>query len=148
MVIILAFYIMILINSNEVSDKSVDEIIASCENLIDLDSAEKKGYQELKQYYGLNEGDLEGYAYYGPISMMDVTEVLIVKTFDSSQCEDIEDAIEKRLSEQKNNFNGYGTNQMDLLNHSVIKTKGNYVFFAVAENADEIAENFLKAIKK
>jgi hypothetical protein len=139
---------MILINSNEVSDKSVDEIMASCESLIDLESAEKKGYQELKQYYGLNEGDLAGYAYYGPISMMDVTEVLIVKTVDSSQCEDIEDAIEKRLSEQKNNFSGYGTNQMDLLNHSVIKTKGNYVFFAVAENADEIEENFLKVIKK
>ena len=148
MVVVLGGYIMILINSNQVADKKVEDIAASYSQLIDSKSAEKKGYQQLKQYYGLNDGDLDGYVYYGPISMMDVTEVLIVKVFDSSQCEDVEKAMEKRLSEQKNNFNGYGTNQMDLLDHSVIKSKGKYVFFAVAENADEITEKFLKAIKK
>lgn len=100
----------------------------------------------LKKLYGLDGSDYEGWFLYTSGSRMDVTEVLVVKVADADQLSAVEDAVNTRLAQQKHSFEGYGTNQTDLLNHASQQGKGLYFFFGVSEELDQWEEAFLSCI--
>ena len=79
---------------------------------------------------------------------MDVNEMLIIKVKDKSQIESLEDSIDSRVNYQLQSFGGYGPEQCALVNNYELKTKGDYVFFAVSENAEQLKEAFLNSIKE
>lgn len=112
----------------------------------EISELEEGDANTLKRLYGLDGAEYEGWFLYTSGSMMDVTEVLVVKVRDEDQLSALETAANKRLEEQKNSFNGYGTNQMDLLNHGVLREKGRYFFFGVSEQIDQWEEAFLSCI--
>jgi hypothetical protein len=101
----------------------------------------------VRRFYGLNPNDYEGVVLYAPVDNMDANELLIVKLKDTSQSEEVEEAIQERLATQKKSFDGYGATQTQLLNNSILKVKGNFVFYMVGENAAEAESAFLSAIK-
>lgn len=55
---------------------------------------------------------------------MSVNEILVVKVKDKSQVEDVEKAVEERLSTQKKSFEGYGVKQTRLLHSAIDETRG------------------------
>ena len=59
----------------------------------------------------------------------------------------LKDAAENRVQSQEKAFDGYGTNQMKLLANAVIETKGNYLFYCVAENPGKYEEVFRHAVQ-
>ena len=59
----------------------------------------------------------------------------------------MKDAAENRVQSQEKAFDGYGTNQMKLLANAVIATKGNYLFYCVAENPGKYEEVFRHAVQ-
>ena len=56
-------------------------------------------------------------------------------------------AAASRLDAQKTNFDGYGTNQIDLLGHAITKKVGPYYFYAVSEHASTWEEVFMGLVK-
>ena len=62
---------------------------------------------------------------------MGVNELLLVKTKDENEAEAVEKAAEQRKKTQLDNFEGYGAEQVKLLDASIIKTKGTYVLFVI-----------------
>mgnify|MGYP000509047485 CR=1 FL=1 len=54
---------------------------------------------------------------------MGVNELLLVKTKDENEAEAVEKAAEQRKKTQLDNFEGYGAEQVKLLDASIIKTK-------------------------
>ena len=77
---------------------------------------------------------------------MDVTELLIIKLKSNDQASSVESAVRKRLDSQIQNFTNYGTNQLQLLESSVIKVSGNYFFYVVSENAVQLKDIFSDSI--
>ena len=100
----------------------------------------------IKRFYGLNANDYESVVLYAPGDNMDVHELLLVKLKDLSQQKTVEDAVGKRLETQLNSFEGYGAEQVALLNKSVTIVKGNYIFFMVDEDAAKAQKAFLKSL--
>lgn len=88
----------------------------------------------IRRLYGININDYPEVLSYIPENSMDVDELLIVHVADTEQIQTIKTAMETRLSSQKTSFDGYGTDQTELLNDATIKNRGNYVWFAVGKN--------------
>ena len=130
------------------NDKTVEEIENSMIEKIKFEKMEKGDSKSLKRFYKLNANDYEGVILYTPKSTMDVNEVLIVKVKDKSQIESLEDSIDSRINYQLQSFSGYGPQQCALVDDYELKTKGDFVFFAISENANEIKEAFLDSIEK
>ena len=130
------------------NDKSVDQIETEMKQEVKFDKMEKGDSKSLKRFYKLNANDYDGVILYTPESTMDVSEVLIVKVKDKSQIEPLEDSIDSRINYQLQSFSGYGPEQCALVNNYELKSKGNFVFFAVSENAEQIKEAFLDSIKQ
>lgn len=130
------------------NDKTIEEIENSMIEKVKFEKMEKGDSKSLKRFYKLNANDYEGVILYTPKSTMDVNEVLIVKVKDKSQIESLEDSIDSRINYQLQSFSGYGPQQCALVDDYELKTKGDFVFFAISENANEIKEAFLDSIEK
>ena len=126
----------------------MDQIENSMKKEVKFEKMEKGDSKSLKRFYKLNANDYDGFILYTPQSTMDVNEVLIVKVKDKSQIESLEDSIDSRINYQLQSFSGYGPEQCALVNDYELKTKGDFVFFAVSENANQIKEAFLDSIKQ
>lgn len=130
------------------NEKTVDEIESNMSTSVKYDKMEKGDAKSLKRYYKLNVNDYDGVILYTPTSTMDVNEMLIIKVKDKSQIESLENSIDSRINYQLQSFAGYGPKQCALVNNYELKTKGNFVFFAVSENAEQLKKAFLDSIKE
>lgn len=84
------------------------------------------------------------YIYYKSNDIMDVRELFIAKAADDDEMDRIIEAAAHRLAVQIENFTGYGTNQLEKLEHAILMQKGKYYFYAVGDEADEWQSNFIK----
>ncbi len=130
------------------NEKTIKEIEKTMINQVELKKMEKGDSKTLKRFYQLNANDYDGVLLYTPESTMDVNEMLIIKVKDKSQIESLEDSIDSRINYQLQSFSGYGPEQCSLVDNYELKTKGDFVFFAISENAEELKEAFLDSIKK
>ena len=121
--------------------KAVEKTVKDDETMLDGDNV------MVKRLYGLDPSDYDGVMLKYPSTNMNVNEVFLVKLKDLNQQEQVQAAIEKRLATQKNNFDGYGTNQYSILEKSVTDVQGNYVMFVVSEKTAPIVKAFEKSLK-
>ena len=135
MVIALIAYVVLLVSGE--GDNTVS---------VSLKGMKKGSSQDLKKYYGLNANDYAGTMLYIPDDVMSVNEILVVKVKDKSQVEDVEKAVEERLSTQKKSFEGYGVKQTRLLHSAIDETRGYYILLAVSKDADRIEAAFKNSI--
>lgn len=145
-IIIIAFSFMITGCTGEINtpiSKIESHIINNCK----LDEMIKGDGKSLRRFYGINPNDLDEFIIYTPKSNMDVDEMLIVKVKDSSQIETIEESIDSRVNKQIESFNGYGVEQVALLENYEIKIKDKYIFYVVSKEAEKIKELFKDSIK-
>ena len=137
MVIILLIYIGLIFQSKGDSDTP----FADDKNMT------LAGTQEIKRFYGINPKDYEDITLYYTNETMGVNELLLVKTKDENEAEAVEKAAEQRKKTQLDNFEGYGAEQVKLLDASIIKTKGTYVLFVISPKAETVEKAFTKSLK-
>lgn len=142
---LLVFVGRILMSDKE-SAKSVEEVEKVLLESADVSSMEKGQPRDIRRVFGLNSDDYSGVVYYKPVSNMDVQEILIVKLKSKEQGESVEKAALARVDEQLQSFQGYGVKQCQLLENAVVKVEGNFVFYAVAEDASEYKKIFLSSL--
>jgi hypothetical protein len=102
----------------------------------------------LRKYYGLDANDYEDVLLYLPSSNMDAAELLLVVMKDEDQAEAVLEAMNSRLEQQKKAFEGYGVEQMGILNQAVVCVEGRYGLLAVCENADGVKSAFDSVIEE
>ena len=142
-------------HAKNVSFETVQQNIVSCEGINTL----KKGTaRDMRKNLDLDESLFDWSIYYCGNGLMDVSELLIVKSDNSAALETAEKAAASLLDRlfldgvggldaQKTNFDGYGTNQIDLLGHAITKKVGPYYFYAVSEHASTWEEVFMGLVK-
>ena len=104
----LAAYLVFLCTRGWAKDVPIEEIASKMEQDKTITSLEKCGARQLRRFYGLEAGNLEGYVFYKAESPMSVDEFLVVKAESPKEAEDVLDSAEKHLEEQKKSFEGYG----------------------------------------
>ena len=129
------------------SSRSMDEIAPLVVEAFDTDNACESSDRYLKKYYGLNASDYEDVVLYFPNTNMDAEELLIVQLKSTDQAEEVQTAIEERQKTQIGIYEGYAPQQLSLCENAVIDVQGNYVLYAVHENASYIDSVFRAALK-
>lgn len=139
---ILLVYIIVLMAVKGDGNTSFTEAEAAVEGAVNTTKMTKGSGRDLKRLYRLNAGDYENVLLYYTRKTMGVEEVLLIHVRSENDTEAVEAAIEKRRQIQFENFEGYGAEQVSLLDSSIIKTKGRYVLFVVSPDAERIEKAF------
>lgn len=134
-VIVLIAYLMFLSFSDNAKDLPIKTITETMTQKANLSGLEECGKTELMRFYNLEEGNTEGYFFYKAASPMSVEELLIVKSPSKSEAAVILEQVQAHLDSQKNTFEGYGTDQMALLNEAIVESKGVYTYYMCGPHA-------------
>lgn len=140
------FFLYTLLHQTPVTTKTIEELQTAVVTAMPDENVQDAGTQDIKRVFGLESTEFDGVVYRKPILEMDVCELLLVKLKDSSQTEAVEAAVQNRLAIQKNNFDGYGTNQTSLLENAIVHTEGGCVLYVVSANPQAVLEAFRQAL--
>lgn len=113
------------------------------EQAMDTTGMRQADAQLLRRLYGLNGGELAGWALWTSEDNMAVEELLLAECVSEAQAEQVREALEARRNTQIQNFEGYGPEQVRLLEDSIMEVRGVYVLFVVSEQAREVKDAFL-----
>ena len=139
----LAAFLIIMLTAGSSREVPMDSIRQHMEAQQGIEALLQKSDSAVNSAFGFVPS---AYVYYRSDNVMDVSELLIVHTSDDLEMEKLENAVSGHLETQIDNYTGYGTNQVDLLEHAIMAEKGSYYFFAVGEQAEEWQDAFLKLI--
>ena len=135
--IALLFCVWLLTREKEYREIDVNTV---AQNLVELmpDTVVSESDMVVKERFGLEANAFNGLVYYGPDSNIK----------DTSQKESVEEAIQKRIEYQKSCFEGYGVDQMELINNAMTITYGHYMLFIVSKDSSLAREAFADATAK
>ena len=102
---------------------------------------------QLKELYGLDPEILDSYVAEMPMMNVKANELAIFKVKDSKDVDTVKKACEKRAETVAENFKTYLTDQAELAQNYTLKNSGNYVLFAMDENADDLVKIFDDLLK-
>lgn len=103
--------------------------------------------KKLEKLYKIQPGTLDGFWGYLAFSNIKADEILIIKVKDSNDVENVRKSINVRIEQQANSFKDYLPNEYHLIQNHVLKTRGNYILFAVSKDADKIEDAFDRSFK-
>lgn len=146
LVILLLVFIIIDVGSDKVSKTDIETVKKEVNKVSGFAEVPEAENRLIKRFYGLTPSEYEDVILYAPQDDMAVDEMLIVKLKDVSQQEAVQTAVEKRLDTQLKSFEGYGAEQVAMLNKHVLSVEGNYIFYMVGENAQEAQKAFLGSL--
>ncbi len=146
LLLLLIGLLLLQMGQGKQSRTSFEDMTAAVLDGLDLSQMQPADHQMLRRLYGLNPGDYEGCLLYYPTTNMGAAELLLVKLRDPAQQAAVETAVQSRLTAQKTSFDGYGIEQMALLEGSVLELRGGYVLFIVHPEADAVRQAFLDAL--
>ena len=141
-IVCLALFIIIMISRSSSGNTPVSEVKEAVSSLAGINELQEKDDTAAARSFGFVPSE---YIYYKSNNIMDVRELFIAKASDYDEMEQIKSSVRSRLDIQIENFTGYGTNQLDMLENAVTVEKGDYYFYAVGDEAGEWQSAFLKA---
>lgn len=94
----------------------------------------------IRRQYQLSESDYQNIICYGPISAMEVNELVVVEAKDDAQKQHIRSQLKKHLDQQLESFQGYAPRQADLLQKAQLYEIGAYVILIVSEDEDALRQ--------
>lgn len=110
---------------------------ANIEKKVSMENFVKGNDLSLRNLYGINKIEVEKYTSYVPKSNMMANEILIVKA-KPEYADAILARIQKRVDAQSKSFKNYAPDQYKIMSSSVLKKKGDYIYFISYENVDLI----------
>ena len=110
---------------------------ANIEKKVSMENFVKGNDLSLRKLYGINKIEVEKYISYVPKSNMMANEILIVKA-KPEYADAILARIQKRVDAQSKSFKNYAPDQYKIMSSSVLKKKGDYIYFISYENLNLI----------
>ena len=139
-VAVLVLFILALVQEETPVDLTLSEVEEMLLEKTELEGMTASDSLRFKRAYGLNAEDYEWVLYYEPETTMDVSELLIVKILGSDQAATVSAAMESRISQQENNFDGYGTDQLAILEDAIVYSNDMYVCLLISADSRTLME--------
>ena len=142
----LVVYAVLVVGANSARDvdfSAIRSAMAVAPGVSELKALDENGFQERLD---VAPTGCEGWLMVGSEEIMDVSELMIAKA-DEATLDGLEVAVQRRLEAQLAVFRSYGVNQKDLLEGATLLRRGNYLFYAVGENAAQWEDRFLSCIR-
>lgn len=146
-VVIMVVYLVTLFAAEPLSNASFETVADAVTAQVNMDNMLPGENQMVKRLYGLDPAAFDGCVLYYPATNMDAEELLLIKLKDVSQQEAVRSAMQTRVENQKNTFEGYGVQQYDLLSNAcILEVKGNYALLVVSKSCDDAYRAFEAAL--
>ena len=132
---------------NVTSDTPFETVLSAVTGSVDLSDVREGENQMVRRLYGVSPADYEECVLYYPSTNMGAEEILLVKLNPGQSADALVAAAEQRIKDQLNVFEGYGIEQVALLNdHAHIEAPGNYFLFIVSAGADDAVAAFYEVL--
>ena len=135
--LLLAALLFLLLSEPELKDVPLSEIEEEFLLREDASDMEKYGAMRLRRNFSLDETDFSEVVYYGQSDTMSVNVFLLIKLQDASQREAVKRAFDAYLSQQIQNFEGYGEHQTELLKKAETYESDLYMGLFISEAPKE-----------
>lgn len=135
--ILVALVFIIAYQFVEVRNIEFSTLGPNIEKAISMDNFVKGNDLSLRKLYGINKIEVERYTSYVPKSNMLANEILILKA-KPEYVDSILARIQKRVDDQSKSFKNYAPDQYKIMSASILKKKGNYIYFISHEKTDLI----------
>ena len=143
----LLVYLGILGMRGYAKDVSIGAMHKEFESAKLLDGMDEGKDKDLRRYFGIDGKECDGYFYYKAESPMAVDELLVLKAKSAHDAEQFGEAVDTRLDNQLESFEGYGVTQSAQLKKAYAQTEGVYVIYMAGDRADDWKAAFESAIK-
>ena len=100
----------------------------------------------LSDLYGIDAADLDSYVAKVPMINVKATEFFIAKV-KSGKMDAVKDGVAKRQADLDEQWSSYLPEQLELVQNYKLAESGDYVLFAVTEDADDIVKAFNDCVK-
>ena len=118
---------------------SCSTIFAKILNGIDTSNMQTVDAQLLNDFYGIDSSLLEDFCVKMPMMSFSITEVGVFKVKDTNNIDSVVSSINKRASDI--GISLYPSLEETYANKKIV-TKGQYILFAISDDADAIVSNF------
>ncbi len=139
-VAVLLLFIFVLMREATPVDIPLSSVESALNEQGSLDNMLVSDDMRFKRSYGLNAEDYQEILYYEPTTNMDVEELLIVHVSDTSQVSDVEAAMEERIEVQRENFDGYGVDQLEVIDKALVYSNDMYVCLIISNDSSVILD--------
>lgn len=106
------------------------EISLPKEEITDLDKPMLEGL-------GINAEDIEEAIIKFPMINLQVDEIMIIKVKDAEKIPQIEEGLKNHVENVVKSFENYVPQNHEIAQNYIMKTKGNYIFLAMSEDAEK-----------
>ncbi len=137
---LLAFLFLVIQRDGRQVD--FEDLAGQASGQMDMERVQQGDERLLRRLYGLNGKEFKNWVLYTARDNMEVEELLLIEGTDEKQTGLAAEAAGKRLETQKNNFDGYGARQLQLLEKGVLEERGSYLLFVVSENSEAVRAAF------
>ncbi|MGN4931471.1 DUF4358 domain-containing protein [Bacillus cereus group sp. MYBK14-1] len=131
-------------NVNSLSATEIGEKIKHVTNLEKMKEGDSKKLQKL---YNINTDEVESFVLYTAPTNIKADEIAVIKVKDVKNVEGIKKKISNRIEKQSKSFKDYLPDEYFLIEKHVLKTKDNYILFAISKDADKVEKTFDKLLK-
>ena len=141
----LVLFVIFMLHKNTAKEVDRATLLAALpeESLSSLSAGEQATLYEL---YGPEESGWDYYILYTAPDIMDVSELLIVRSENAAALAAALTAVEARHGEQISVFESYGPTQTAALKAGHLYTRGDYLFYAVGNEADALRTAFERTV--
>lgn len=139
-------FLVRLLSSGKVSNTSIESMSEQVIAQADLSHVQLADNQMIKRLYGIDPSDYDGITLYYPVSNMDADEIFLIRLADLSQQDTVKQAIDDRLETQLASFDGYGVDQYEKLEKSVVLVQGNYILWVSATDTEPVIRAFKEGL--
>ncbi|MCQ2752273.1 MAG: DUF4358 domain-containing protein [Coriobacteriales bacterium] len=129
-VLVIGFMVLIYL-SGVTPQTSIKDFSAQVAELEGTKALSAQNEQDAFHYLGITSTEYPGFYYWRSSDGMDASEVVVAQCKDQNQVIALKKAIEKRVKNQLDAFAGYAPEQEDHLKKHLIKTRGDYLLYAV-----------------
>lgn len=130
-----------------IKSPSVKDILEKVKQATDVSEMRDGDETKLKKLYGINKDEVEEFVLLTAPSNIKADELLIIKVKDANSINGIKEKISSRIEKQSSSFKDYLPDEYYIIQKNIVKTKDNYVIFAVSKNVDKIASTFEESFK-
>lgn len=141
-VVALIVFIVFMSLDTAYSNKSAEEVAEGVVQSFDISDLVKVKKNKIKEEFGVDFTTVDSCVYYASESVMNVSEMLIIKLKEGVNADKTMNIISERLSKKQNLFEGYAPEQSALLEEAVLKKHKGFVFYCVGEDADAAFASF------
>lgn len=102
--------------------------------------------EDLKNMYGIDAKILAGFSVHMPLMNVKANEIGVFQVKDKKDVDSVKAGIKKRAEAIQKEFETYLQDQYKIAQDYRVVVKGDYVLFAISEQADDLEKAFSAAL--